>query len=166
VKRFLKRPGGVDLYPRASVEWIRHHAPELHLVPEGGGEARVVALARFDFDGLHALFKRAGLDRPLGADPSAPTEASGSLAALSLSNDTRPLTPPGAAGGAVDQSRGLKARRESTDDDVAVALAAAELAVSPGASALGPWLVVGAVAALAGTVVCCVRQRRAGYRDE
>jgi len=55
VKAFLKKPGGIDLYPDASIKWIRGHDPTLY-VYEADMQIKEVSLGSYDEAGLHRLF--------------------------------------------------------------------------------------------------------------
>ena len=58
MKKFLKEKGGVDQYPDVTIQWIFHHNPELLIFDESGKQTEKVALDKYDYNGLHELFKR------------------------------------------------------------------------------------------------------------
>ena len=56
VKKFLKSPGGVELYPSVNIEWIKGHDPTLYVT--GDGPAEEIGLGKFNYTQLHELFAR------------------------------------------------------------------------------------------------------------
>ena len=57
MKRFLKEAGGIDQYPDVKIEWIFHHNPDL-FVFQDGKQVQSIDLSRYDYEGLHTLFKQ------------------------------------------------------------------------------------------------------------
>ena len=57
MKRFLKEAGGIDQYPDVKIEWIFHHNPDL-FVFQDGKQLQSIDLSRYDYEGLHTLFKQ------------------------------------------------------------------------------------------------------------
>jgi len=55
VKRFLKDHGGIDQYPDVSIEWLRHHNPDLTIY-ENGKVLQTIDLSRYNHKQLHELF--------------------------------------------------------------------------------------------------------------
>ena len=94
VKRFLKEKGGVDQYPDVKIEWIFHHNPDLNIY-EDGKLLQKIDLAKYDYDGLHTLFRshfRTKVRAPAPPAPHAPHA------------HTRPVLSPG---GDVRRRQGL-----------------------------------------------------------
>ena len=56
MKRFLKEKNGIDQYPDVSIEWIRHHNPDLTIY-ENGKPIQTIDLGRYNYNQLHELFQ-------------------------------------------------------------------------------------------------------------
>jgi hypothetical protein len=73
VKRFLKQPGGFDLYEGVTLEWIRGHNPEMTVTGDRAGEQVKYDLSKYGYDELHRLMARLGFE--VRAGERAPVEA-------------------------------------------------------------------------------------------
>ena len=69
----MKQPGGVDLYAGVKIEWIPHHNPDLSIFGDDGKLEQKIDLSTYDYDALHALFKKHF--RPNAAAGAAAAEA-------------------------------------------------------------------------------------------
>ena len=131
----MKAPGGVDQYPSVTIEWIRHHNPELNIINEQGRTTKTIDLSAYNYDGLHKLFssyftRRNSGGRLLGdahnsnsssSSSSSNSESAGAAAHLSTSlrsNDAALPSTDSFGGHAADDSaaaawRGVNALRDS-----------------------------------------------------
>jgi len=66
VKRFLKEPGGVDQYKAVTIQWIRHHNPDLTIYNDDH-TSTTIDLSGYSYQQLHKLFREQ-------FSPSAPSE--------------------------------------------------------------------------------------------
>lgn len=70
MKRFLKESGGVSEYPDVTIEWIRHHNPDLAIY-QNGVKIQTIDLSPYKYNALHELFashfSRRGTGRALAA---------------------------------------------------------------------------------------------------
>lgn len=84
----MKQPGGVDLYAGVKIEWIPHHNPDLSIFGDDGKLEQKIDLSTYDYDALHALFKKHF--RPNAAAGAAAAGAAAGRA-LSAANGTEKL---------------------------------------------------------------------------
>ena len=129
----MKAPGGVDQYPDVSIEWIRHHNPELNIINAQGKTIKTIGLSGYNYDGLHKLFTshfvRRNTGRSLGdahnststssgGSSSTPAGAADNLSTSLRANDAALPSPNLFGGRAADDPtaaawRGIDALRDS-----------------------------------------------------